>query len=52
MTVTIQSSRRSAALSHRMAAEGGDALILPDNVHPNAAGHGKIAAIFADATRH
>src|SRR5690606_26056196 len=40
-----------APVNERMAAEGGDALILPDNVHPNAAGHSKIAAIFADATR-
>lgn len=41
-----------APVNERMAAEGGDALILPDNVHPNAAGHGKIAEIFAAATRH
>lgn len=40
-----------APVNERMAAEGGDALILPDNVHPNAAGHGKITEIFADATR-
>ena len=40
-----------APVNERMAAEGGDALILPDNVHPNAAGHGKIAEIFAEATR-
>ena len=40
-----------APVNERMAAEGGDALILPDNVHPNAAGHGKIAEIFAAATR-
>jgi len=40
-----------APVNERMAAEGGDALILPDNVHPNAAGHGEIAEIFASATR-
>jgi lysophospholipase L1-like esterase len=40
-----------APVNERMAAEGGDALILPDNVHPNAAGHGQIAEIFASATR-
>ena len=40
-----------APVNERMATEGGDALILPDNVHPNAAGHAKIAEIFASATR-
>lgn len=40
-----------APVNERMAAEGGDALILPDNLHPNAAGHGRIAEIFAGATR-
>lgn len=40
-----------APVNERMAAEGGDALILPDKVHPNAAGHGRIAEIFAGATR-
>ena len=40
-----------APVNERMAAEGGDALILPDNVHPNAAGHGRIADISAGATR-
>ena len=40
-----------APVNERMAAEGGDTLILPDNVHPNAAGHAKIAEIFAEATR-
>lgn len=40
-----------APVNERMAAEGGDALILPDNVHPNAAGHGKIGSIFAAAMR-
>jgi len=40
-----------APVNERMAAQGGDALILPDNVHPNAAGHGRIAEIFAEATR-
>jgi lysophospholipase L1-like esterase len=40
-----------APVNERMAAQGGDALILPDNVHPNAAGHGRIAEIFAGATR-
>jgi lysophospholipase L1-like esterase len=40
-----------APVNERMRAEGGDRLILPDHVHPNAAGHGKIAEIFAGATR-
>jgi lysophospholipase L1-like esterase len=40
-----------AAVNERMASEGGDALILPDNVHPNAEGHRVIAAAFRDATR-
>jgi lysophospholipase L1-like esterase len=40
-----------APVNERMTAEGGDALILPDHIHPNAAGHGKIAQIFAAATR-
>jgi lysophospholipase L1-like esterase len=38
-----------APVNERMANEGGDDLILPDHVHPNAAGQGKIAAIFAGA---
>ena len=40
-----------APVNERMQAEGGDRLILPDHVHPNAAGHRKIAEIFAGATR-
>lgn len=40
-----------APVNERMAIEGGDALILPDHVHPNAAGHARIAAIFAGATQ-
>ena len=40
-----------APVNERMAEEGGDALILGDHVHPNAAGHEKIAAIFAGATQ-
>jgi lysophospholipase L1-like esterase len=40
-----------APVNERMAKEGGDALILPDHVHPNAAGHAKIAEIFSEATR-
>lgn len=40
-----------APVNERMAVEGGDTLILPDNVHPNAAGHAKLAEIFAEATR-
>jgi lysophospholipase L1-like esterase len=40
-----------APVNERMTAEGGDDLILPDHVHPNAAGHDKIAAIFAAATQ-
>jgi lysophospholipase L1-like esterase len=34
-----------------MAEAGGDALILPDHVHPNANGHAVIASTFAEATR-
>jgi lysophospholipase L1-like esterase len=40
-----------APVNERMATEGGDALISPDHVHPNDAGHLKIAEIFADATQ-
>lgn len=40
-----------APVNERMTAEGGDSLILPDHVHPNAAGHAKIAEIFAAAIR-
>lgn len=40
-----------APLNERMSAEGGDDLILPDRVHPNIAGHAKIADIFAAATQ-
>lgn len=40
-----------APVNERMAAEGGNTLILPDHVHPNAAGHARIAGIFAEATR-
>ena len=36
---------------NEMLAAGGDALILPDHVHPNAEGHARIAGIFASATR-
>jgi lysophospholipase L1-like esterase len=39
-----------APVNERMAAEGADALISPDHVHPNDAGHAKIAEIFAAAT--
>ena len=40
-----------APVNERMSAEGGDHLILFDHVHPNTAGHRKIAEIFAGATR-
>ncbi|MCR6670539.1 SGNH/GDSL hydrolase family protein [Devosia ginsengisoli] len=40
-----------APVNERMAAEGGDALIRNDHVHPNEAGHASIAEIFAAATR-
>lgn len=40
-----------APVNERMGAEGGDGLILDDHVHPNPAGHEKIAAIFAGATQ-
>ncbi len=53
---TVKSLAREAGtyyapVNERMQAEGGDRLILPDHVHPNAAGHGKIAEIFAGATK-
>lgn len=40
-----------APVNERTSAEGGDALIRDDHVHPNEAGHAKIAEIFAGATR-
>jgi lysophospholipase L1-like esterase len=40
-----------APVNERMGAEGGDALLSEDHVHPNDAGHAKIAEIFADATQ-
>ncbi|WP_309083732.1 SGNH/GDSL hydrolase family protein [Chelativorans sp.] len=40
-----------APVNERMGAEGGDLLLSEDHVHPNDAGHAKIAEIFADATR-
>lgn len=39
-----------APVNETMKTGGGDALVLPDHVHPNAAGHGVIADAFADAT--
>jgi lysophospholipase L1-like esterase len=39
-----------AAVNEAMAAHGGDALVSPDHVHPNDAGHAIIAAAFAAAT--
>lgn len=53
---TIKSLAREAGtfyapVNERMQAEGGDRLILPDHVHPNAAGHEKIAEVFAGATQ-
>ena len=39
-----------AAVNERMAASGGDALLSPDYVHPNDAGHAVIAEAFAAAT--
>ena len=38
-----------APVNEMMAAEGGDALLSPDHVHPNDAGHAKIAEAFAGA---
>jgi lysophospholipase L1-like esterase len=40
-----------APVNERMAAEGGDALISADHVHPNASGQAKIAEVFAAATQ-
>jgi lysophospholipase L1-like esterase len=39
-----------APVNERMQAHGGDALVLPDHVHPNPAGHAVIAEAFAAAT--
>ncbi len=39
-----------AAVNEAMKAGGGDALVLPDQVHPNPAGHAVIADAFAAAT--
>jgi lysophospholipase L1-like esterase len=38
-----------APVNERMGAEGGDALLSEDHVHPNDTGHARIAEIFADA---
>lgn len=40
-----------APVNERMGMEGGDALISADFVHPNDAGHAKIAEVFAAAMR-
>ena len=40
-----------APVNERMGAEGADALISADHVHPNDRGHARIAEIFAAATR-
>ena len=40
-----------APVNETMGREGGDALLLPDHVHPNNAGHAIIARAFAGATR-
>jgi lysophospholipase L1-like esterase len=40
-----------APVNERMRAEGGDSLVSEDHVHPNDAGHARIAEIFAAATR-
>ena len=40
-----------APVNERMGAEGGDALVSEDMVHPNDEGHAKIAEIFAAAER-
>jgi lysophospholipase L1-like esterase len=52
---TIHAMARSfgtfyAPVNELMQAQGGDTLILPDFVHPNAEGHAVIAAAFAAAT--
>jgi lysophospholipase L1-like esterase len=39
-----------APVNETMQARGGDALVLPDHVHPNPAGHAVIADAFAAAT--
>ena len=39
-----------APVNEAMQAAGGDALVLPDHVHPNPAGHAVIADAFAAAT--
>jgi lysophospholipase L1-like esterase len=51
---TVRSIARDAGtfyapVNERMADEGGDALLSEDHVHPNDAGHAKIAEIFAAA---
>lgn len=52
---TVRAMARSfgvfyAPVHELMQAEGADALVLPDLVHPNAEGHAVIAAAFAAAT--
>lgn len=50
-TIAKEAGVYYAPVNERMAEEGGDALILDDHVHPNAAGHKRIAEIFAGATQ-
>ena len=50
-SIAQQTGTYYAPVNERMAEEGGDALILDDHVHPNPAGHIRIAAIFAGATQ-
>lgn len=49
--ITREAGTFYAPVNERMSAEGGDSLVLDDHVHPNAAGHRKIAEIFAGATK-
>lgn len=50
-TIARDAGTYYAPVNERMRNEGGDSLVLDDHVHPNAAGHARIAEIFAAAER-
>jgi lysophospholipase L1-like esterase len=50
-TIARDTGTYYAPINEAMASPEADALILPDHVHPPAAGHARIAEIFAGATQ-